>query len=213
MLRERHDVGKALVREDESRILDAVRQSRSPALYPLFVLSIDTGLRANEVRHLKRRDLTLQWQDGVIRSGELRVSKSKTEAGEGRTIPFTSRVCAALSLWLSRFPDAGQDAYVFPANMIGFTGNSRRSDLYAVDYSKPLGLWKHAWRDALRMAGLHYRWHDLRHTFVSRLASNPTISESALKALSGHISKRMLEHYSHVHPGGETGCHPDAGKY
>jgi integrase len=46
-----------------------------------------------------------------------------------------------------------------------------------------------------------YRWHDLRHSFVSRLASNPTVSESTLKALSGHVSKRMLEHYSHVHAG------------
>jgi hypothetical protein len=37
MLRERHDIGRATSREDESRILDAIRQSRAPALYPLFV--------------------------------------------------------------------------------------------------------------------------------------------------------------------------------
>jgi integrase len=72
MLRERHDVGRAVTREDESRILDAIRQSLSPALYPLFVLSIDTGLRASEVRSLRHRDLALIWDDGVIRSGELR---------------------------------------------------------------------------------------------------------------------------------------------
>jgi integrase len=137
----------------------------------------------------------------VIRSGELRVPKSKTEAGEGRTIPLTGRVCAALSPWLSRFPDAGQGECVFPAHKIGFVGNSRRSDVYGVDLSRPMGEWKKAWTDALRAAGLKYRWHDLRHSFVSRLASNPTISESTLKALSGHVSKRMLEHYSHVHQG------------
>jgi integrase len=182
-----------------NRILDTVRQSRSTALYPLFVLSIDTGLRASEVRALRRRDLALVWQDAMIRSGELRVSKSKTEAGEGRTIPLTGRVCAALSLWLARFQDAGPDAHVFPAHKIGFVGNSRRSDLYGIDLSRPIGEWKKAWTDALRTAGLKYRWHDRRHSFVSRLASNPTISESTLKTLSGHVSKRMLEHYSHVH--------------
>jgi integrase len=114
-------------------------------------------------------------------------------------IPLTSRACAALSLWLSRFPDAGPDSYVFPAHKIGFVGNSRRSDLNGIDMKRPIGEWKKAWTDALRTAGLKYRWHDLRHSFVSRLASSPVVSETILKALSGHVSKRMLEHYSHVH--------------
>jgi integrase len=201
MLRERHDIGRAISGEDEKRIIDAIRQSRSSALYPLFVLSIDSGLRASEVRALHHSDLKLGWHDGVIRAGELRVSKSKTEGGEGRTIPLTGRVCATLSLWLARFPDAVPEDYVFPAHKVGFVGNTRRSDLYDVDLSKPIGEWKKAWVDALKAAGVKYRWHDLRHSFVSRLASNPNVSESTLKALSGHVSKRMLEHYSHVHTG------------
>lgn len=45
-LRERQDVGQAISREDEQRILDAIRQSRSPALLPLFVLALDTEPRA-----------------------------------------------------------------------------------------------------------------------------------------------------------------------
>jgi len=68
-----------------------------------------------------------------------------------------------------------------------------------VDLNRPLGGWKRTWAAALKTAGLHYRWHDQRHTFVSRLAANPTISEATLKALSGHVSKRMLELCSHVH--------------
>jgi integrase len=201
MLRERHDAGRALGRKHEQKLLDAILRSRSPGLYPLFVLSLDTGIRASEARSLRRRDLTLEWQDGLIRSGELRVSRSKTEAGEGRSIPLTNRVCAALSIWLARFPDAGPDAHAFPAHKIGFVGNSRRSDLYSVDLSRPMGEWKKAWTNALKEAGLKYRWHDLRHTFVSRLAANPNVSESTLKALFGHVSRRMLEHYSHVHAG------------
>jgi hypothetical protein len=116
MLRERQDVGRAISRADEQRLLDAIRQSPSPALLPLFVPSIDTGLRASETSALRHRDLSLTWEKGVIKAGELRVSKSKTAAGEGRTIPLTSRVCATLSLWLARFPAAGPDAYVFPAH-------------------------------------------------------------------------------------------------
>jgi urate oxidase len=36
------------------------------------------------------------------------------------------------------------------------------------------------------------------HTFISRLAENPNVSEETLKALAGHVSKRMLERYSHI---------------
>jgi len=114
-LGERQDVGLAISRDDEARIFDAIRHSRSPALLPLFVLALDTGLRRSELRALRLRDLTLEWQDGLIRSGSLFVPQSKTEAGQGRVVPLTRRACAVLSLWLSRFQDAGTDAYLFPA--------------------------------------------------------------------------------------------------
>jgi integrase len=201
MLRERQDVGRAISRADEQRLLDAIRRSPSRALLPLFVVSIDTGLRAAETSALRHQDLSLTWEKGVIKTGELRVAKSKTAAGEGRTIPLTSRACAVLSLWLARFPDAGPQSYVFPTHQIGFSGPGRRSDLYDVDLTRPLTQWKKAWRTVRKIAGVNYRWHDLRHTFVSRLAAHPTISETTLKALSGHVSKHMLEHYSHVHAG------------
>jgi hypothetical protein len=73
-LHNRHDEEPGLVK------------SPSPTLLPLFILSIDTGLRANEARHLRHRDLNIEWQDGVIRSGILRVSRSKTEGG--LAVPF-----------------------------------------------------------------------------------------------------------------------------
>jgi integrase len=107
-LRERHNVGRAISSEDERKLLDVVEQSKSPALLPLFLLSLDTGLRKSEARLLRRNDLALTWARGVITGGELIVGKSKTDAGTGRVIPLTKRVCAVLSLWLSRFPTAAR---------------------------------------------------------------------------------------------------------
>ena len=52
----------------------------------------------------------------MITGGELIVGKSKTDAGAGRVIPLTKRVCALLSLWLSRFPTAVQIPMSFPAS-------------------------------------------------------------------------------------------------
>ena len=70
--------------------------------------------------------------------------------------------------------------------------------MYDVDLTKPIGEWKSAWKIARSTAKLNYRWHDARHTFISRIAENPNVSEQTITALAGHVSKRMLERYSHI---------------
>lgn len=126
------------------------------------------------------------------------ISKSKTESGHGRTIPLSKRVCAVLSPWLSRFPNAQPENYVFPAYQVGMAGNGRQPVAYGFDPERPAEEWKKAWTDACRKAGLKFRWHDLGHTFISRLAENPAVSEQTIMALAGHVSKSMLARYSHI---------------
>jgi site-specific recombinase XerD len=41
------------------------------------------------------------------------------------------------------------------------------------------------------------RLHDFRHTFATHLAENG-VSESTMFALMGHMSRSMLERYSHI---------------
>jgi integrase len=197
-LPERHDVGRAISAEDEKKLLSAASASRSPALLPLFLVSLDTGMRTSEVQALRHRDLRLAWVDGNIANGEVIVPRSKTAAGTGRLIPFTSRICGCLSLWVSRFPEAGPNSFVFPFHQIGISGNSRIVEVYDVDLERPMGSWRKAWLGACKNAGVRYRWHDLRHTFVSRLAESATISEQTIRSLAGHVSRQMLEHYSHI---------------
>jgi integrase len=202
-LREPHDTGRAISHEDETRLLESAGRSRSPALLPRLVLALDTGIRANEMRQLRHRDLKLVWRDGTIERGWLTVSKSKTEGGTGRTIPLSGRVCAVLTLWQSRFPNAGPDAYLFPRHKVGFATKkgqpeARECYLYEIDLNRPAAEWKSSWQAALQAAKLHYRWHDLRHTFVSRVAENPAVSEQTIMSLAGHVSKSMLARYSHI---------------
>ncbi|MGH9405256.1 MAG: tyrosine-type recombinase/integrase [Terriglobia bacterium] len=197
-LKEQNQVGRAISREDETMLVAAMQNSRSPALLPLFVFSVDTGLRASEVRALRRSDLNLEWRDGIIGQGEVVVPKSKTEGGTGRLVPFTQRVCATLTLWLSQFPESGPDHYVFPHHKVGMAGDSRERKMWDVQLDKPAREWKSAWARACRVSSVRYRWHDCRHTFISRLAENPNVSEETLRALAGHVSKKMLERYSHI---------------
>jgi integrase len=41
------------------------------------------------------------------------------------------------------------------------------------------------------------RWHDLRHSFISNLAESQA-SDATIMSLAGHLSRKMLERYSHV---------------
>jgi integrase len=198
MLRERKDVGRPLSHQDEKALIDAASRSRSPALLPLLTITLDTGLRAAEIRALRYKDLSLVWKNGVVEDGFVTVAKSKTEAGTGRTIPFSRRACGALTLWLSRFSDTDPDAFVFPRHSIGLQGHKRRPHVYNVRSHQPVGEWKKAWKDACAAARVRYRWHDLRHTFITRLAERPEISEQTIMSLAGHVSRSMLARYSHI---------------
>jgi integrase len=197
-LPERHNVGRALSADDESKLIAASGESRSPVLLPLLLFSLDTGMRAGEVRALRLRDLRLTWSNGQITSGEVIVSKSKTEAGAGRLIPLSKRVCACLSLWVGYFSETTPGCFLFPFHQVGIAGDSRSVTIYDADLSRPMGSWRKAWLEACKRAGVRYRWHDLRHSFVTRLAEHPEVSEQTIRSLAGHVSNQMLQHYSHI---------------
>lgn len=198
MVRERQNVGKALSHEEETRLIDAAARSGSPVLLPLIVLSLDTGLRAAEVRALRRKDLKAVFKDNHIIEGEVFVPTSKTEAGTGRTVPLTLRACKAMTLWFAQIPETGPEAYLFPRHQVGFDGNTRRLKICKLCFDEPIGEWKTAWRRALKHANVKARWHDLRHTLISRLAENPNVSEETIRAIAGHVAPAMLRRYSHI---------------
>jgi hypothetical protein len=56
---------------------------------------------------------------------------------------------------------------------------------------------KHGWETLRKRAKVSCRLHDLRHTFATRLAENG-VSESTMLSLMGHMSRSMLERYSHI---------------
>ena len=115
-------------------------------------------------------------------------------------VPLTRRACAALTLWLSRFANVGPDSYVFPFHRVAIAGNRRIPHVYDVDLDRPMSPsnYKTAFETAREKAGLTLRFYDARHTFVTRLAENPAISEETIRQLAGHVSPRMLAQYAHI---------------
>jgi integrase len=59
---------------------------------------------------------------------------------------------------------------------------------------------KKAWARALRIAGIReFRFHDLRHTFASRLVQGG-VPIKAVQELLGHADIKMTMRYAHLAP-------------
>jgi integrase len=194
MLTVRDEVGRALSDDEQHRLLAVCKASQSRSLYPAVLLSLHTGLRNQELR-------LLRWRQIDLIGHKLTVGKSKTAGGQGREIPLSVTAFQCLQEWRSNFPNAIPAHYVFPSERYGLDGERGYTDGKLLPYSiRPdvaIGSWSTAWRAARTKAGVACRWHDLRHTFVSKMAEGQA-SDATIMALAGHLSRKMMERYSHV---------------
>ena len=133
---------------------------------------LHTGFRRGEL-------LGLRWKDVDFKAGVLTIPKSKN--GDSRHVPMTSTVRSILS-HLPRPLDSA--ALVFPNT----EGNR---DLRWAKKIVP---------GTLRAAKIaDFRFHDLRHTFASRLAMEG-VDLLTIKELGGWKSLTMVQRYAHLSP-------------
>ncbi len=210
MLATRDDVGRAISPEEESALIQACGKSRSRSLVPFVTLAIETGARYGVIR-------TLQWGCVDFENRCLKWGKDKTASGTGRVVPLSQRAVAALSFWATHFPERKPDHYVFPAERYGAGGDEFSPKAYHVEPSKPIGSIKEAWEAArLRAAQilkggredsdsgeepvpLACRFHDLRHTAVSRMlnAGTPIAKVAKIVGWSASTMVLMAKRYGH----------------
>jgi integrase len=186
--RESDHIGKAMTEEEEKGLLAACESNA--LLTTVVCLALNTALRKNEIRTLRLSQIDLLGRT-------LTVGRTKTEGGSGRGIPLNSVAYSALVRWAGRSPEAKADEYVFPS-----CENARidceKPHMSNVDPAQPIKSWRTAWRRALKDAGLNIRFHDLRHTCITKVAEGQQASEQTLMSISGHLSRKMVEHYSHI---------------
>jgi integrase len=137
-------------------------------LAPIIIAALDTGMRRGELLSQRREHIDFNRR-------VLLVTHSKTAGGEAREIPLTARLTALLS------------ACHKPEGLI-FTFKGH-----------PIHRIKTAWKAAVRRAGIRYfRFHDLRHTFNTRLMEAGVVQD-VRKALMGHSSGEEVNSvYTHV---------------
>jgi integrase len=189
-LEENEEAGRVLSCDEEKGLLECAsrigeRQGKWTPLYTVTVLGLNTGMRHKEIR-------TLKWKNLDLANRVLRVGESKTDAGKGRPIPLTQPAWAVLETWSSRFPDRKLEHFVFPSCENG-----------KVDPGRPIAHWRTAWRRARREAGLAgLRFHDLRHTAVTKLLEHgiPIAIVAQILGWSASTSVRMAKRYGHIRP-------------
>jgi integrase len=185
-------VGRALTPEEQRRLFEAAASNPEwEHVYCAAVLAANTSMRGVEVKHVRRRDIDLEkvWDvESTTGKGVLYVTKSKNESSK-RVIPLNQAAREAVERMLKRSDGLGHtdpNHYVWCA-----------SQHHKFDPTIPASKWDGAWRSLRKAAGLPgFRFHDLRHTVVTDLleAGEP---EHVIEAITGHLSRRMLEHYSH----------------
>lgn len=183
-LTEPTDVGKAISPEDEGRLLGTAAANKSPLILPYIQIALLTGMRAGEIRNLQVRQIDIQKR-------QLRVGKAKTAAGTGRGIPMNDplweTVCGHLAWLQGTFGELQPHWYLFP-----FFDSAK-----PMDPTRPVTTVKSAWESVRKAAGVDCRFHDLRHTAATKMAEN-NVPEATMKALLGHMSRTMIERYSHI---------------
>ena len=182
-LEERHDIGVALSEEDEAKLLLAADGNKSPTIATFIRVALLTGLRSGEIRDL-------QWGRIDLGQRTLIVGKSKTHGGAGRVIPMSDELFDVLkdhANWFTgRFGETRPEYFLFPF-----------SHRWQADPTRPTLSVKKAWGSVRKEAAVRCRFHDLRHTALTKMAE-AGVPESVMMALAGHLSRAMLERYSHV---------------
>lgn len=134
----------------------------------IVIMALNTGMRRGEI-------LNLKWSDIDLRNRTITIYKSKNN--EVRTIPINSQLMISLVEMGSQLPDQ----YVFSND----DGNAFTTI-------------KKGFRAALKRAGIaNFRFHDLRHTFASKLVMAGADIRT-VQQLLGHKDIRMTMRYSHL---------------
>lgn len=137
-------------------------------LRAMVIAALDTGMRRGEIT-------SQRWEDIDFPRKLLFVTRSKTPEGESREIPLTGR-------------------------LLRFLLEHQQTEGLIFHYKgRPLRIVKRTWKTALRNARIrHVRFHDLRHTFATRLMEAGVMQEVRM-ALMGHSTGSQVHAtYTHI---------------
>lgn len=156
--------------EDEKRLLEKL----GPIYGRWARLAILTGLRQSE-------QFRLQWKDVDLERGMLTLLVTK--AGGVQYVHLNEEATTILR----KFDSWQRSKWVFPSENPATPLDARN-------------FYNRVWGPAVTSVGIEWAtWHDLRHTFASRLAMNGQ-NEGTIAALLRHSTTALVKRYAHLSP-------------
>ena len=178
-------IARDTTRRAERASANAWRRERGYALWPehgsytdhitpIVLLALNTGLRRGEL-------FNLRWADVDLTRAIVTVKGGGAKSGQTRHVPLNSEAVAVLKAW--KPTDADAAAPVFPG-----------------EDGAPLADIKSAWLPLVAAAKVRaFRFHDLRHTFASKLVM-AGVDLNTVRELLGHADLKMTLRYAHLAP-------------
>jgi integrase len=155
---------------EELRLISACDQIRSRFLRSAITMALNTGMRRGEL-------MSLTWDHIDFTRSVVRIVNAKSQSGN-RSIPLNRRAHTILT----ELERSKTSLYVFPSN--------RKKDSRLLDLKK-------GFKRAVKIANLpQIRFHDLRHTFATRLVQ-AGVDIITVQHLLGHAKITMTARYAH----------------
>ena len=185
--------GRALTPEQEAALFrTAASRPAWKTAYLTAMVAANTAARGGEIKGLRLGDVDL-----IERV--MRIRRAKTAAG-CRVVPLNDAATWALGRLKARAEALGASApehCLLPLALYRHTKDVAPCAGSGYDPTRPMQCWRSAWRSLTDAAGLPgLRFHDLRHHAITKLCESGA-PDFTLMAMVGHVSKNMLEHYSH----------------
>jgi integrase len=167
LYREENARTRFLSEEEEASLLAYC----GPQLAPLVVTALNTGFRASEL-------LSLTWSDVDCRRGVVTVRAGYAKNGEARSVPMNDTLTMVLKS--------------------GTLHAAKGDQVFCNQHGQPYRSFRTAFEHAVRQAGIQdFTFHDLRHTFASRLVM-AGVDLPTVKELLGHRDITMTLRYAHL---------------
>ncbi len=188
--------GRALADEQERKLFSTARSNPQwEVVYYAALLAANTAARGCELKGLRLKDLDLM-------EGRIAIQRASTKTDAGcRVVPLNQTALWAATRLYERAKKLGAsepEHYLLPASRFRQTQEGKDVAGAGYDLGSPMKTWRTAWRSLTAKAGMKgLRFHDLRHHAITQLAEKG-VPDQTLMAIAGHVSKQMLDHYSHI---------------
>lgn len=190
----RPKVCKTLTDEQETTLFEmAMTKSKWKIAYLCSLVTVNTTCNSKEIRLLRLMDVDLS-PSKASPWGTIHITLGAKNDYRDRSIPLNHTAHMVLRELLIIARERGSVdpshfliAHRAPKGMVGW------------DPTRPVTSWRKAWNKLRIAAGFpQLQMHHLRHHTITKLLEDENVSERTVIELAGHVSRKMLDTYSHI---------------